>query len=80
VRITAKQGATVLETRTVVANANRPVPAAGIGPFHGIDTTFTLPAGTFDLCATIVSWGGTLGPSLGCRAVTVTPPTTTVAP
>lgn len=82
VRITAtRQGGAVVETRTVVANANRPVPAAGIGPFHGIDTTFTLPAGTFDLCATIVLWGGTLGPSLGCRAVTVTPPTTTtVAP
>ncbi|MEN9645203.1 MAG: hypothetical protein RL238_1872 [Actinomycetota bacterium] len=75
VRITVTpQGGAVREARTVVANANRAEPAAGLGPFHGIDTTFTLPTGTYDLCATIVNWGAVLGPSIGCRSVTVTTP------
>ena len=75
VRITVTpQGGALRETRTVVANANRTQPVAGIGPFHGIDTTFTLPAGTYDLCANIVDWGDAVGQSIGCRAVTVTAP------
>jgi hypothetical protein len=52
--------------------ATVPPALAGLGPFHGIDTTFTgLTPGTYLGCGMMVLWGETNGPSLGCTTFTV---------
>ncbi len=71
VRITTVGGATPLD-RTVLARGSRTDVAAaypGIGPFHGFDETFTLPAGTTQVCVSIRGWVGQPATSLGCRTV-----------
>jgi len=61
----------VLADRTVTANASRTGTPAGIGPFHGFDERFTAPPGDWQVCASVVLWGGSAGPDLGCRTVTL---------
>jgi len=73
VRLTATPvgvGTTVVHTvvaRTSVANM-----PDGVGPFHGIDDTFSLPPGTYNLCGTMLLWGGATVTNMGCSQVTVT--------
>jgi hypothetical protein len=73
VRITAAPtgGGAVLATRTVLANVQRADVPAPLGPFHGFDVTMRLGPGTYDICGTVMRWGGVTGPPIACQSVTV---------
>ncbi|MFZ9627736.1 MAG: glycosyl hydrolase family 18 protein [Ilumatobacteraceae bacterium] len=76
VRLTVtRSGATTPAlVRTVLARRSVSTVPAGIGPFHGWSTTFSLTEGTWNVCASLVQWGGSTGPGLGCRTATVPVP------
>ena len=70
----APTGLAPTQWRVVTARAERDGMAAGLGPFHGFDETFPAAPGSYDVCATVVLWGGATGPSLGCQTVVVSAP------
>jgi len=69
--------ATVVATRTVTANVSRSTTAldavTGVGPFHGLATTFsgTLTAGVYRVCITQLAWGGAPTAASACTNLTV---------
>jgi spore germination protein YaaH len=62
---------TVLTDRTVTANVSRTGTPTGLGPFHGFDERVVAAPGDWEVCTTVVLWGGATGPALGCRTATV---------
>ena len=70
----APTGGAATQWRVVTARAERAGMAAGLGPFHGFDEAFTLTPGSYDVCATVILWGGATGPSLGCQTAVVSGP------
>ena len=76
VRITVtRSGATTPAlVRTVLARRSTSSAPAGIGPFHGWATSFSLTEGSWTVCASLVQWGGAVGTGLGCRTATVPVP------
>lgn len=73
VRITATRiGTSTVIPHTTVANVSRAGLPASIGPFHGFAQTFTLTAGSYRVCASMLLWGGVAGPPAAtCPTVTV---------
>jgi hypothetical protein len=77
VKVQVTRGATVVTTRTVLANTSRSTPAldavTGIGPFHGLATTIdgTLPAGAYRVCVTQLAWGGAATAASACTNLTI---------
>lgn len=57
--------------RVVTARTERASMADGLGPFHGFDETFTVAPGSYQVCATVLLWGGEVGPNLGCQTAAV---------
>lgn len=70
--VTPAGGGAAVAQRTVTARVTRAGMPTGVGPFHGFDESFTLTPGTYQVCATLVLWGGTTGPSAGCATATIT--------
>ncbi len=70
--VTPAGGGAAVAQRTVTARVSRAGMPTGVGPFHGFDESFTLTPGAYQVCATLVLWGGVTGPSAGCGAVTIT--------
>lgn len=71
VRIT-KVGGSVVSTRTTSARWLRGGMPTGIGPYHGFAEPYSLAAGTYEVCATQLQWGGGDGVAAPCRTFTVT--------
>ena len=71
ITVTKVPSGTVATTLDHAARATRSAMPSGLGPFHGIDATFALSPGSYSVCASVVAWGGGVGPSLGCRSFTV---------
>ncbi|MDO8363640.1 MAG: glycosyl hydrolase family 18 protein [Actinomycetota bacterium] len=67
-------GGAVVVTRTISARTSRGGMPAGVGPFHGIDTVFTLAAGNYTVCAQVLGWGGAVAASPPCQTFTVAVP------
>jgi len=73
VRLTATPvGVGTAVVHTVVARTSVTGMPNGVGPFHGVDDTFNLAPGTYNVCGTMLLWGGGTAAGMGCSLVTVT--------
>jgi len=66
---------TVVSTRTLTARATRAGLAAGVGPFHGIASTYSsLTPGNYRVCAKAALWSGATTTPNPCRSFSITAP------
>lgn len=74
VRLTVTRTGGGITVHTVSARAQIAGSPAGLGPFHGIDDTFTLAPGSYTVCGEVLGWGGAVIATTNCQPFSVTGP------
>ncbi len=67
VRLTVTKTGGGVTVHTRLARAELVGMPAGLGPFHGIDDTFTLTPGSYTVCGEVLGWGGAVIAATGCQ-------------